>query len=100
MIRVVIAGFRGKMGEVTTKMILSDSRFQLVGVVSETIVEKNLMELTEYSKVDIPIFKSKEEVVSTVIPDVWIDFTSPKHIYKTVLFLVEHNIHPVIGTTG
>lgn len=100
MIKIVIAGFRGKMGTATTQMVLDDSRFELVGVVSVNSTVTNMNELKEYSELDVPIFQTKEEVIKAVIPDVWIDFTTPDSIYETLLFLVEHDIHPVIGTTG
>lgn len=100
MIKIVIAGFRGKMGTTTTQMVLNNPLFELVGVVSVNSTVSNMKELKDYTNIDVPIFETKEEVVKSVIPDVWIDFTAPESIYETLLFLVEHDIHPVIGTTG
>lgn len=100
MIKVVIAGFNGKMGQATTQMILKDSRFELVGVVTRSSKYNNLKELNEYHEIDVPIYTSKEEVVSQVTIDIWIDFTSPEGINDTLLFLIEKGIRPVVGTTG
>ncbi len=100
MIKVAVAGFRGKMGSTTTKMVINNEKFELVGVISPDDVNRNLSELMEYQGIEVPIFFSKEEAVTAVEIDVWIDFTSPEMIYDTVKYLVENNIHPVIGTTG
>ena len=100
MIKIVIAGFNGKMGKATTQMVLNDARFQLVGVVSRHKEVSNLNEMVEYPSIDVPVFSTKEEVVANVETDVWIDFTSPEGIYETLLFLIENDIRPVVGTTG
>ena len=100
MIKIVVAGFKGKMGSTTTQMVLNNAEFELVGVVSPEKENKNLGEIPAYHGVNIPIFATKEEVIESVKPDVWIDFTSPHLIYNTLTFLIENNIHPVIGTTG
>jgi 4-hydroxy-tetrahydrodipicolinate reductase len=70
MIKIVIAGFRGKMGTATTQMVLDDSHFELVGVVSVNSTVTNMNELKEYSEIDVPIFQTKEEVIKALIPDV------------------------------
>lgn len=100
MIKIVVAGFRGKMGSTTTKMVLDNETFELVGVVSPKESIKNLNELADYKRANVPVFSSKEEVMAHVTPDVWVDFTSPHLIFETLLFLIENNIRPVIGTTG
>lgn len=100
MIDIVIAGFRGKMGKATTEMVLENPHFNLIGVTSSNKSLCNMNELQEYVHLNVPIFHSKEDVVAQVKPDVWIDFTTPENIYDTLLFLIEKNIHPVIGTTG
>ena len=92
MIKIVIAGFNGKMGKATTQMVLNDARFQLVGVVSRHKDVSNLNEMVEYPSIDVPVFSTKEEVVANVETDVWIDFTSPEGIYETLLFLIENDI--------
>lgn len=100
MIKVAIAGFRGKMGSSATNMVLEDARFQLVALLSHKKDITNLNQLSQYQGENVPVFSSKEELVETVKPDVWIDFTSPDIIFDTLSFLIEHDIHPVVGTTG
>lgn len=99
MIKILVAGFKGKMGATATNMVLDRENFELVGVLDPFEEKDNLQELAEYSKVDVPIFKRKEDVLS-VQPDVWIDFTIPAVAYENTRFAIEHKISPVVGTTG
>lgn len=99
MIRIVVAGFKGKMGSTATKMVIENENFELVGVLDPFAKEENLKELPEYHGVDVPVFKDKNAVLS-VSPEVWIDFTIPKVTYENTKFAIEHHISPVVGTTG
>lgn len=99
MIKIVVAGFKGKMGGTATKMVLDHDEFQLVGVLDPFEEKDNLNELSEYRGHDIPIFKDKKDVL-TVTPDVWIDFTIPSVAFENTLFAVQSGIAPVVGTTG
>ncbi|OJG97975.1 dihydrodipicolinate reductase [Enterococcus termitis] len=87
------------MGATATKMVIDHEGFELVGVLDPFEEKDNLQELPEYATLDVPIFKTKEEVIS-VQPDVWIDFTIPKVAYENTRFAIEHHISPVVGTTG
>lgn len=100
MIKIVVAGFKGKMGLTATKMVIENEKFELVGVLDPMATEANLNELPEFVQLDIPVFHQKEELVKQVKPDVWIDFTIPKVAYQHTLFAVENGIRPVVGTTG
>lgn len=99
MIKIVVAGFKGRMGSTSVKMVLEHEDFQLVGVVDPAAEEKNLNELSEYNETNVPVFQKKEEVLS-VAPDVWIDFTIPAVAAENTRFALENGICPVVGTTG
>lgn len=99
MIKVLVAGFKGKMGDTATKMVIQHENLKLVGVLDPFEKQKNLKELPEYQGVDIPIFQHKEDVLA-VQPDVWIDFTIPAVAYENTKFALENKIAPVVGTTG
>lgn len=98
MIKIVVAGFKGRMGSTATHMVIDHEGFELVGVLDPIAEEKNLSELPEYG-IDVPIFNEKEGLV-TVKPDVWIDFTIPKYSVEHTRFALENGIAPVVGTTG
>lgn len=99
MTRIVVAGFRGKMGSTATKMVLAEKDFELVGVYDPLAEKKNLNESGEYSQVDVPVFNQLTDVLS-VQPDVWIDFTIPEVAYENTHFAIANKIAPVVGTTG
>lgn len=99
MIKIIVAGFKGKMGATATKMVLENDAFDLVGVLDPFEEKNTLDELPEYPGSAVPIFTKKEEVLS-VTPDVWIDFTIPSVAYENTHFAISNQIAPVVGTTG
>lgn len=99
MIKIIVAGFKGKMGSTATKMVLDTPEFELVGVLDPHADESNLNELNEYTE-DIPVFHRKEDVLAETTVDVWIDFTIPEVAYENTRFALENSIRPVVGTTG
>ncbi|MGM0124489.1 dihydrodipicolinate reductase [Enterococcus sp. AZ194] len=99
MIKIVVAGFNGRMGSTATKMVLANETFELVGVLDPLEQKKNLSEFPEYAQVDVPIFTDKETLLSSQ-PDVWIDFTMPEFALEHTQFALENRICPVVGTTG
>lgn len=98
MIKVLVAGFKGRMGATTTNMILENPLFELVGVYSTTATEKNINEITDYKTENVPIFNKLEEI--NVVADVWIDFTVPSVVFENAKFAISKHMSPVIGTTG
>lgn len=100
MIKIVVAGFKGKMGSTATKMVLENENFTLVGVLDPIVEQKKLNEIPAFSFADVPIFNDKESMVKTVDADVWIDFTIPDVAYENTRFALENGIRPVVGTTG
>lgn len=100
MIKIVVAGFKGKMGNTATKMVLDHQEFTLVGVLDPNEKEANLNELTDYPSVDVPIFNDKQVLVDSVEADVWIDFTVPDVAFENTQFALQNGIRPVVGTTG
>ena len=90
-IKVVIAGFKGKMGQAAYHMVLEDPELELVGLIAPHASENELA--------GVPVFQEKEEVLS-LDADVWIDFTIPKVAYEHTRFALEHGLAPVVGTTG
>ena len=90
-IKVVIAGFKGRMGQAAYHMVLEDPELELVGLIDPHASVKELA--------GVPVFHDKEGVLS-LDADVWIDFTIPKVAYEHTRFALEHGLAPVVGTTG
>ena len=82
-IKVVIAGFKGRMGQAAYHMVLEDPELELVGLVDPHASENELA--------GVPVFHDKEGVLS-LDADVWIDFTIPKVAYEHTRFALEHGL--------
>ncbi|WP_373896157.1 4-hydroxy-tetrahydrodipicolinate reductase [Virgibacillus natechei] len=94
-IRVIVAGPRGKMGSEAIQMINREDNFQLVGCIDH----KNNGNYTD-NLADVPIFEDAEECFTNIEADIFVDLTVPDVGYEHTKTALEHNIRPVIGTTG
>lgn len=90
-IKVIIAGFKGRMGQAAYKMVSEDPELELAGLIDPFTDE------TEVA--GVPVFNHKEDVVG-LEADVWVDFTMPKVAYENTRFAIENGFAPVVGTTG
>ena len=90
-IKVIIAGFKGKMGQAAYKMVTEDPELELVGLLDPFTDEKEVA--------GVPVFNTKEELAG-LQADVWIDFTTSKVAYENTRFALENGFAPVVGTTG
>ena len=90
-IKVIIAGFKGKMGQAAYKMVTEDPELALAGLLDPFTDEKEVA--------GVPVFNTKEELAG-LQADVWIDFTTPKVAYENTRFALENGFAPVVGTTG
>ena len=90
-IGVIIAGFRGKMGQVACQMVMADPELELVAV----------LDPSESSKMwqGVPVFNDKVDLIG-FSADVWVDFTTPAVAYENTRFALENGFAPVVGTTG
>lgn len=80
MIKVLVNGARGRMGQETVAAVKGDVGLSLVG---EATSADNLA-----------------EVIKTCNPDVVIDFTSPHVVFENALTIIECGARALIGTTG
>lgn len=90
-IKVIIAGFKGKMGSTAMEMVLNDPELDLVAVVDPFATEKTVS--------NVPVYNDKSDLVGFEA-DVWVDFTMPKVAYENTLFALNNGFSPVVGTTG
>ncbi|UQS86261.1 4-hydroxy-tetrahydrodipicolinate reductase [Nicoliella spurrieriana] len=95
MVKILLAGFTGSMGQKAIKMIEDTPEFDLVAVYAPTADQS----AAEYGLADsVAVFNDLNQIDADA--DVWIDFTIPDSVYKDTKFAIEHGYHPVIGTTG
>lgn len=96
MIKVLVAGFMGSMGQKTVSMVKKNDDFELVGAYNPGIDTVHLQGMGMGDQVKL--FASLDEIKTDA--DVWIDFTVPSAAFENAKFAIEHGIHPVIGTSG
>ncbi|WP_462405348.1 4-hydroxy-tetrahydrodipicolinate reductase [Gracilibacillus sp. Marseille-QA3620] len=102
MIKVIIAGPRGKMGRAAVQMVQETDHFQLIAVLDRKNGGKHLNELEGFAGVgeDVPVYDDHEQCFSTLQADVLIDLTTPEVGRIHTLSALSHGIRPVVGTTG
>ncbi|KHD45381.1 4-hydroxy-tetrahydrodipicolinate reductase [Streptococcus hongkongensis] len=90
-IKVIIAGFNGKMGSTTLHMVKEDSDLEVVALFDPNCSDKEID--------GIPVVNCKEDL-EDCDADVWIDFTNPTVAFEHTYFAIANGFCPVIGTTG
>lgn len=90
-IKVIVAGFKGRMGSTAVNMVKGDSELELVALLDPFAAEKEVN--------GVPVFTDKTDLVG-FDADVWVDFTMPAVAYENTHFALENGFAPVVGTTG
>lgn len=90
-IKVIVAGFKGRMGSTAVDMIKNDSELELAALLDPFAAEKEID--------GVPVFTDKSDPVG-LDAEVWVDFTIPKVAYENTHFALENGFRPVVGTTG
>ncbi len=80
MIRILVCGAHGRMGKEAVMAIQNDPDLVLAGI---SLREHQLAEQIKHHS-----------------PDVVLDLSVPEVVYEHCLTIIEHNVHPVIGTSG
>ena len=90
-IRVIVAGYKGRMGSTVVDMVKADSDLVLAGLFDPYATESDWQ--------SVPVYTSYEAIAS-LDADVWVDFTVPSAAYTNTRFALENGFAPVVGTTG
>jgi len=99
-INIILAGPRGRMGSEAINMIEGVDDFKLVACIDYKHDGKQLKDLDSSFHSNVPVFKNVEECFQAKKADVFVDLTVPETGYLHTKTAIEHNIRPVIGTTG
>lgn len=100
MIKIVVAGARGKMGSEAVNMVLNEDAFTLVGAVDLGHNGKTLSEVEGMPSSDAKIYDDLANCLTETKPDVLIDLTAPEVGKRHMRTALEHQVRPVVGTTG
>ncbi|MQS75611.1 4-hydroxy-tetrahydrodipicolinate reductase [Companilactobacillus halodurans] len=96
MIKVIISGFNGSMGQKAVNMVNSASDMQLVAGYNSIITD--LDPKTYGLSDDVKVFNKLADI--NIEADIWIDFSVPSAVFENTKFAIEQGIRPVIGTSG
>ena len=99
MIKILVNGAHGRMGQTAVGAVLDDSDLKLVGAV-DAIGAADAGELLGRGKLDLPIETDLARALVDKKPDVMIDFTQPHVVFDNVMTALENKVAPVVGTTG
>lgn len=96
MIKVIISGFSGSMGQKAVKMVQDSDDMEVVAGFNPIVTD---LDPKSYGLAeDVKIFNKLTDI--NIGADIWIDFSIPSAVFDNTKFAIEHDIRPVIGTSG
>ena len=99
MIKVMVTGACGRMGQAVLKAVIEDSELELVGAV-DLAGGADAGELVGPGKNGVIVGTDLEAVIDASSPEVMVDFTRPGVVYANAVKAIKKGVSPVIGTTG
>ncbi|WP_125764737.1 4-hydroxy-tetrahydrodipicolinate reductase [Companilactobacillus hulinensis] len=97
MIKIIVSGFSGSMGQKAVHMVNDTEGYQLVGVYNP--IEKDLNpDSYDYLDSSVKVYNDLSQI--DVDADIWVDFSIPSAVFDNTEFAIEHGYRPVIGTSG
>lgn len=99
MVKVLVNGACGRMGQAVLAAVLGDDELKLVGAVDI----KGGMDAGELIGKGPCGVKVEEDLVAALAnhnPDVMVDFTRPDVVFDNVCTSIKAKVSPVVGTTG
>ena len=100
MIKVLVCGALGKMGQAVIKAVSQDEELVLVGAVDIAANNEDIGEVVGIGKIGITIQKDLKETIEQTRPQVMVDFTVPQSAMGNIKTALENGVCPVVGTTG
>ncbi|ANE47945.1 dihydrodipicolinate reductase [Paenibacillus swuensis] len=99
-IKVAVAGARGRMGQEVVRMVLSDPELRLVAAVSPSVKGIDAGRLVGMEPAGVLVEEDFETALINGKPDVVVDFTTPHTVLSHTELALKHKVRPIIGTTG
>lgn len=101
MIKVVIAGARGRMGTAAVEAIPKVEGMKIVAALDYKYEGLFLHgDQVSEDQNGIPIYTSFDLLVKETNPDVLLDLTNPEVVYENMHKAISYGIRPVVGTSG
>lgn len=99
MIKVIVNGACGRMGQTVLKAVSDDKELKLVGA-CDIKGGADVGSLMGTDKTGIIVGDNLQSVINTAKPDVMVDFTRPDVVFDSACLALKNHVSPVIGTTG
>ena len=99
MIKVLVSGAYGRMGQAVVKAVLEDEELELVGAV-DIVGEGDAGEVVGFGKCDVNYTRDLVTTINETHPQVMVDFTIPDVVFENASVAIKNKVAPVIGTTG
>lgn len=99
-IRVVLAGPRGKMGIEALQLIDRTEHFHLVAAVDYKLGGEQIQKVSPGFNGEAKVYETLEQCIENESFDVLVDLTTPEIGKKHAFLALKNGIRPVIGTTG
>ena len=101
MIKVAIAGARGKMGTEAVFTMMKKENVELVAIYDYKDIGATLADVEGFpTSYQTPIYTNFEKLVEETKPDVLVDLTNPHCVYEHTKLALNYGVRPVVGTTG
>ncbi|GAB6180711.1 4-hydroxy-tetrahydrodipicolinate reductase [Desulfotomaculum defluvii] len=100
MIKIVVAGALGKMGQESCKAIANTEGMQLVGAVDSREVDYTIGSVIGKPDLNVSVSNNLDKVLTELKPDVLVDFTRAGVVQGDIELAIKHGVRPVVGTTG
>ncbi len=99
MIKVLVNGACGRMGQAVLAAVLDDEELELVGAV-DVRGGADVGELLGRGENGIIVETDLAAALDGKKPEVMVDFTRPDVVFDNVMTALSHKVSPVVGTTG
>lgn len=99
-IRIIVAGPRGKMGSEALRLIDETEQFRLVAAIDSKNNGKNIIDLDGLPEIEAPVYDDIERCLAEINTDVLIDFTKPEVGRRHTEIALKRGVCPVVGTSG
>ena len=99
MVRVLVSGACGRMGQAVLKAVLEDKELELVGAV-DLKAGTDAGTLVGLAACGVKVQTDLAKALEETKPEVMVDFTRPDVVYNDACIALKHAVSPVIGTTG
>ncbi|NRD80555.1 4-hydroxy-tetrahydrodipicolinate reductase [Bacillus sp. BRMEA1] len=100
-IKIIIAGPRGRMGTEAVNLVTNTEHFELTAVIDNKYNGMMLSDVQGFQAIhNVPIYTDIVQCLQEVKADVLIDLTTPEVGMFHARNALEHDVRPVVGTTG